>query len=103
MDNLYKLASGLNRRFPDGNEPYQMAARLAEECGEVAAEIAHWEGSGAKRRKHGAPSKESMAGEIKNVLSCAMQIAIYYGVQEELQLSIEKSLALLREEGHIDA
>ena len=44
-----------------------------------------------------------MAGEIKNVLSCAMQMAIYYGVQEELQLSIEKSLALLREEGHIDA
>jgi len=32
-----------------------------------------------------------------------MQIALYYGVQEELQLSIEKSLAMLKEEGHIDA
>ena len=103
MEKLYQLAEGLNKRFPDGNEPYQMATRLAEECGEVASEIAHWENSGVKRKKRGEPSKENMAMEIKNVLSCAMQIALYYGVQEELQLSIEKSLAMLKEEGHIDA
>ncbi|MCL1953004.1 MAG: hypothetical protein FWF60_09280 [Oscillospiraceae bacterium] len=103
MDNLYLLAEGLNRRFPNGNEPYQMATRLAEECGEVAAEVCHWENSGAKRRKRGEPSKEALAGEIKNVLSCAMQIALYYGVREELRLSIDQSLAKLKEEGHIDA
>ena len=103
MEKLYLLAEGLNKRFPDGNEPYQMATRLAEECGEVAAEVCHWENSGAKRRKRGEPSKEAIAGEIKNVLSCAMQLALYYGVQEELQLSIDKSLAMLKKEGHIDA
>ncbi|MCL2495325.1 MAG: hypothetical protein FWE98_06690 [Oscillospiraceae bacterium] len=103
MEKLFLLAEGLNKRFPDGNEPYQIVARLAEECGEVAGEIAHWENSGVKRQKRGEPSKASLAGEIKNVLSCAMQIAIYYDVQEELQLSIEKSLDKLREEGHIDA
>jgi len=103
MEKLYLLAEGLNRRFPGGNEPYQIVARLAEECGEVAGEIAHWENSGVKRQKHGEPSKAALAGEIKNVLSCAMQIALYYGVQEELQLTIDKSLAMLKEEGHIDA
>ena len=103
MQDLYLLAEGLNRRFPDGNEPYQIATRLAEECGEVASEIAHWENSGVKRQKHGEPSKEKMASEIKNVLSCAMQIALYYGVQKELHQTINVSLAKLREEGHINA
>jgi len=103
MEKLYLLAEGLNKRFPNGNGPYQIVARLAEECGEVAGEIAHWENSGVKRQKRGEPSKEALAGEIKNVLSCAMQIAIYYGIQDEVQLSIDKSLAMLREEGHIDA
>jgi len=103
MEKLYLLAEGLNKRFPDGNEPYQMATRLAEECGEVAAEVCHWENSGVKRRKRGEPSKEAMAGEIKNVLSCAMQIAVFYGVQEELRRTIDASLDMLREEGHINA
>ena len=103
MEKLYLLAEGLNKRFPDGNEPYQIVARLAEECGEVAGEIAHWENSGVKRQKRGVPSKEALAGEIKNMLSCAMQIVLYYGVQEELHQSIDASLARLKEEGHIDA
>lgn len=102
MKNLYKLAQGLNNRFPNGNEPYQMATHLAEECGEVASEICHWENSGVKRQKHGEPSKAKMAGEIKNVLSCAIRIAIYYGVQDELEQTINDSLVRLKDEGYID-
>ncbi|MDR0916409.1 MAG: MazG-like family protein [Oscillospiraceae bacterium] len=101
MDRLYKLAEGLNRRYPNGNAPYQIATRLAEECGEVASEVNHFEGSGIKHLK-GAPSKENMAGELKNVMSCVMQLAIYYGVQEELERSIDASLNLLRSQGLID-
>ena len=102
MEKIYKLAKGLLKRFPDGNDPYQMATRLAEECGEVASEISHWENSGLKRQKRGEPSKEKLAGEIKNVLSAAITIAIYYGVQDELQQSIDGSLSRLREAGYID-
>ena len=102
MEKLYKLAHGLLKRFPDGNEPYQMATRLAEECGEVASEVSHWENSGVKRQKYGEPSKESLAGEIKNVLSAAITIAIYYGVQDELEQSINESLSILKSKGHID-
>lgn len=101
MEEIYKLAQGLMKRFPKGVEPYQMATRLAEECGEVASEICHWEDSGIKRLKHGEPSKEKMAGELKNVLSCVMQIAIYYGVQDELEQTINDSLARLKSEGHL--
>ena len=38
MNNLNKLLPityGLNRRFADGNEPFQIATRLLEECGEL--------------------------------------------------------------------
>ena len=102
MERLYKLAEGLNHRYPDGNEPFQMVTRLAEECGEIASEINHWENSGIKREKYGDPSKESLANEIKNMLSCTMQIAIYYGVQNELRQSVENSLAKLMAGGHIE-
>jgi len=101
MEKLYLLARGLNARFPGGNEPYRMATRLAEECGEVAAEVNLWENSGIKRQKNGPPSKIKMAGELKNVLSCVMQLALHYQVEEELAQSIEASLEKLRAEGRI--
>ena len=62
------MADAANRRFPDGVEPYQMGTRLLEECGEVAAEICHWEGSGVKRIKRGEPSKEAEASADVSVL-----------------------------------
>jgi NTP pyrophosphatase (non-canonical NTP hydrolase) len=102
MDKLYLLAMGLNKRFPDGNTPYQIATRLAEECGEVASEVCHFEGSGIKKQKRGEPNKQDMAGEIKNVLSAVMQLAIYYDVTEELEKSIDASLERLKTEGLID-
>lgn len=99
MERLILLARGLNRRFPQGNEPFQIVTRLAEECGEVASEVGLWEDTGIKRKKHGEPSRESLAGEIKNVLSVAMQIALYYGIEKEVRQSIEASLQRLEKEG----
>lgn len=101
MERLILLAKGLTHRYPEGNEPFHIATRLAEECGEVASEVCHWEGSGIKREKLGAPDPLKMAGEIKNVLSVAMQLALYYGVEQEVAASIEASLARLMREGHL--
>jgi len=42
MEKFLKMVEASNKRFPDGVYPYQMATRLLEECGEVAAEINHW-------------------------------------------------------------
>ena len=49
MEKLYQLAKGYTNRFPDGNDPYQIATRILEECGEVASEVNHFEKSGAYR------------------------------------------------------
>lgn len=98
MERLYSLAKGYMKRFPEGVEPYQMATRLLEECGEVAAEINHFENSGIKRLKHGEPSKDALAAEIKQAIAALMQLAVFYSVQDELERSIEKSLRQMKEE-----
>jgi NTP pyrophosphatase (non-canonical NTP hydrolase) len=102
MDRLYSMVQGYFKRFPEGVEPYQMATRLLEECGEVASQVNHFEDSGVKRLKYGEPSKEALAGEIKQAMAALMQIAVHYSVQEELEKSIEDSLKRMRTENLID-
>jgi len=102
MKKLYDMVEGYFKRFPQGVEPFQMTARLLEECGEVASEVNHFEGSGIKRLKHGEPSKDALAGEIKQALVALMQIAVYYSVEEELEKSIDESLQRMREEKLIE-
>lgn len=101
MLELLKLAEGYKNRFPEGFEPFQMAARLLEECGEVAKEINHWENTGIKRLKYGEPSKENLASEIKQSLAALMQIALYYGIENELEVSVNESLTKMKNEGLI--
>lgn len=101
MERFYKMAEASNKRFPKGVEPYQMTTRLLEECGEVAAEINLWEDSGIKRKKYGEPQKEVIANEIRKSIVELLKIAMYYGVEKELEQSIEDSLKRSRAEGLI--
>lgn len=102
MQRFYKMVEASNNRFPEGVEPYQMATRLLEECGEIAAEINLWENSGVKRQKHGDPKKENIANEIRQAMVELVKIAQYYHVEEELDASIQASLARSKAEGLID-
>lgn len=102
MDKLYKMVQGHFKRFPKGVEPFQMVTRLLEECGEVASEVNHFEDSGIKSLKYGEPSKNALAGEIKQAMVALMEIAVYYSVEEELEISISDSLKRMRDENLID-
>ena len=95
------LAQGMNHRFPEGNEPYQIMTRVMEECGEVASEVNHFENSGSKTLKHGDPSKMALASEIKDAMNALMQVMIYYDVENEFVQAVEQSISRLTEEGHI--
>ena len=97
MDKLYQLAKGYTNRFPNGNNPYQIATRVLEECGEVARD--HFEKSGIKAQKHGEPSKQHLADEIKQAVNALIQLAVYYNVESELEASIDRSLEKMKEEG----
>ena len=101
MERFYKMVEASNKRFPNGVEPFQMATRLLEECGEVAAEINHWQGSGLKRQKRGEPSKEALANELRQSMVELFKIAVYYSVEKELEESINQSLQRSKEEGLI--
>jgi len=96
------MVEASNKRFPEGVNPYQMATRLLEECGEVAAEINHWESSGLKRQKLGEPSKENLANELRQTIVELFKIAVYYSVEDELEESIKQSLRRSKSEGLID-
>lgn len=101
MKRFYQMVEASNKRFPKGVQPYQMATRLLEECGEVAAEINLWEDSGLKRQKHGDPKKEDIANEIRQAMVELVKIAVYYHVEDELDASIQQSLDRSRKEGLI--
>ena len=102
MEKLYKLVEGSNKRFPKGIEPFQMATRLLEECGEVTKEINHQEDTGIKKQKYGDPSKEKLANELRQAIKALFEIIIYYGVEKELELSINASLEQMKREGLIE-
>ena len=91
LENLFVITEDLMRRFPDGNNPFQIMTRLLEECGELAEQVNHFEGMGVKREKHGEPDKEKMAKEVKDVIRGALQIALYYGIEAEVEASFEES------------
>ena len=102
MERLKVISVGLGRRFPAHNEPFQIMTRLLEECGELAEQVNHFEGTGVKREKYGEPDKAKLAKEVQDVLRCALQIAQYYAIEQELAASIENSYQRLKAEGFVE-
>jgi len=96
------MVEASNKRFPEGVQPFQMATRLLEECGEIAAEINLWENSGLKRQKHGEPKKENIANEIRQAMVELAKIARYYHVEAELEEAINRSIERSKAEGLIE-
>jgi 8-oxo-dGTP pyrophosphatase MutT (NUDIX family)/NTP pyrophosphatase (non-canonical NTP hydrolase) len=105
QDQLYKLravATGLSRRFPAGNDAFQIMTCLLEECGELAQQVNHFMGAGIKAEKMGEPSPTHLALEIKHVLLNALRVAQHFGVEPELRASVECSYQQLLAEGWIE-
>jgi len=101
IDEIRLVNKGLNNRFPDGRGPFKMTTRLAEECGELAKEVNHFEATGVKIEKHGKPDKTKLAKEVQDVIRAALQICSYYEVDKELEESVKNSLEKLRKDGYV--
>ncbi len=100
LEKLYKMATLLTERYSEGNEPFQMMARLLEECGEVAKEVHLWENSGIKRMKYGTPVKEDLANEIRQVYIVLAQLLQYYHLEINFENSVEQFLKNFSPEDH---
>ncbi len=61
--------------------------RLAEECGEVASQVGHFERKGVKTLKLGSPDRAAFAKELQDVMRAVVQLAIHY----ELAASVDRS------------
>ena len=102
IEKVYAINRGLDKRFPNGRNPFQIMTRLLEECGELAAEVNHFEDSGVKRQKHGEPKPKKLAKEVQDVIRSALQIATYYDVEAELEASIVASYERMVEDRLIE-
>jgi len=102
LDKMYALAHVLNRRFPDGNDPFKIMTRLLEESGELAQQVNHFENAGIKRDKYGAPDRAHLTKEVMDVIRGALQVAIYYGIEAELEAMVEERYERARAEGLIE-
>ena len=60
--------------------------------------VNHFEGSGIKNEKYGSPDKDKLAKEVMDLLRCALQIAIHYGIEKELEAKIDDSYIKMRNE-----
>ena len=101
LDDLWLSTLALKRRFRQGHDPFKMVARLAEECGELAAEVQHWESEGLKRERLGKPDPTHTAKEVMDVLRAALAIADYYGLHEQLERTIRESIEYALHEGSL--
>lgn len=101
FERLYLIVDGYNRKYPEGNTPFQIITRLCEETGELASEVNHFEGSGIKMQKHGPPNKAVLAKEIQDVIRTALSVARYYGVEQEVKEEIDQSYQKKVNEGFI--
>ena len=102
IDKLYKIAEGLNNRFQDGDDPFYIVTRLAEECGEVASQVNHFERKGVKAMKLGAPDRAAFAKEFQDVMRAVVQLAIHYELETELEASVDRSYREIVIEGLVD-
>lgn len=101
FDKLLLMVNGYNKKYPNGNNPFQIITRLCEEAGELASEVNHFEDMGAKRLKHGLPDRKALAREVHDVIRTALSVACYYGAEQELRNSIEQSYRTKIDEGYI--
>jgi NTP pyrophosphatase (non-canonical NTP hydrolase) len=101
LEKLYARCRALNRRFPDGNDPFRIMTCLLEENGELAEQVNHFEDAGLEREKHSEPDRQKLAKEVMDVLHNALRIAMYYGIEQELAAMIEDKYQRAKEEGLI--
>lgn len=103
IQKLYKICEALEKRFPGNRDPFRILARLMEESGELADQVHLWENIGRKRANGRQPDKDELAKEIKQVMLAALDLARYYGVENQLEQSITANYERAVVEGLIDA
>ena len=59
-ENSFAIAQPLNRRFPQGGEPFQIMTGLLDQCGVRAQPVNPFQDAGIKRVKSGRQTKPNL-------------------------------------------
>lgn len=100
---LYDVVDGLIQKYPNTSDNvFKFLGRLTEEVGELAEQVNHqYGGSDSKGDKLGAPDRQKLADEIRDVLVGALAIARFTGTESEVIESIKQRHTRLMETGFI--
>lgn len=92
MAEVTRLVRALSRKFGDGADPYRALASVAEELGEVAAEINKNQGGGAKAVQGKKPVAGQLQEEVGDLLLSVFYLASALDVdlEAEMRAKIER-------------
>jgi len=93
LSGLYQICDRFSRLYPEGDAPFAIVTRLAEEVGELATEVQRLEGAGVKVQKHGPGQVADLASEVEDVLHTALSLIRYYGAESALQDVLDREIA----------
>jgi len=100
FDSLVDIAKGRRKKFPQGNNPHIILARLLEEAGELAQTVNHYEGISSKDRTKA--EKTDIAKESVDVIQNVLALLIQYNLLEEFDHEVESSKQKLKEDGFLE-
>ena len=75
---------------------------LLEEGGELAQQVNLVGDNGIKRQKCSEPNRAKLAQEVKGVLLAVFQVVDYYGMEPDLEASLDYTLSNLRKDGYLE-
>lgn len=99
---ILEIVSGLNKKYPEGQDPFRIVTRLCEESGELASEVNRMESVGSKIKKRGPPDRLELAKEAQDVIRCAVAVLVHYDLFKEFDESLNSALTLLKNDGFLE-
>ncbi|HYN88079.1 MAG TPA: hypothetical protein VER55_06095, partial [Ardenticatenaceae bacterium] len=64
-----------------------------------AQQVNHFESSGLKQVKYGEPDARKMSKEILDVVRAALQVALFYRIEQEVEARFEEAFTAIGREG----
>lgn len=91
LEMIDKVVERLNKKYTRGDELFKIVSRLAEECGEVAQQVNHYEIRGVNTERNNRDNKDELISEIYQVMLVSYQLIKYFGLEDGLKEKIVSS------------
>ena len=87
---VQRVAEAQTKRFPEGNDPFKIGCRIAEEVGEVIWELNHYERKNIPLAKNCAEGKDELVKETYQVFIALNQLLQYFDLSSAFENRIDE-------------